>query len=115
LADHKDVSARSGRDFGEDDLSDARSLSSHSVRTNRTTHTDRSGSKSVRSIRSVRSEASKRAKKAQSWFETPLEEYKRPESPTGSQAWRSLAYICTFFIPDTCIPKNSAQAKQAWR
>lgn len=105
------------RDGPADDVS-IDSYEDRSVRSNRS---NRSGSKSVHSIRSARSarsaasKNSKLSKRAKNGFEPPLQDYKRPESPPGSQAWRSLAFICTFMIPDACVPKQGAGPKQAWR
>ena len=48
-------------------------------------------------------------------FEAPLADFCRPESPPGSQAWRSFALLCTFLVPDVCIPRKGNGAKQAWR
>jgi hypothetical protein len=101
---------------------DDTSVGSHedrSVRSNRSNRSGRSTSSksvhSIRSARSARSAASKNSKRAKNGFEPPLQDYKRPESPPGSQAWRSLAFICTFLIPDACVPKEGAGPKQAWR
>lgn len=104
-----------------DDIS-VDSYEDRSVRSSRSNRSGRStGSKSVHSIRSARSarsaasKNSHRSRRAKNGFEPPLQDYKRPESPPGSQAWRSLAFICTFMIPDVCVPKEGAGPKQAWR
>jgi hypothetical protein len=106
-------SARSNRSTG----------SARSARSNRSAGSARSArstksSRSVRSARSARSAAKSRdstARLEKNGFEAPLQEFKRPESPPGSQAWRSLAFICTFMVPDMCINRVGQGAKQAWR
>jgi hypothetical protein len=59
--------------------------------------------------------SSSRPNKTTPGFEPPLLDYRRNESPPGSQAWKSLAFLCTFLIPDPCIPRTGGGAKQAWR
>ena len=84
----------------------------------RSTRSGRSNcSKSIRSARSARSQRSKvsNAKRQKNGFEAPLQEFKRPENPPGSQAWRSMAFMCTFMVPDMCINRVGQGAKQAWR
>jgi hypothetical protein len=72
-------------------------------------------SNSSRPSRASRNSLIKRSRMSKEGFEPDLPDYLRPESPLGSQFWRSLAFLVTFFIPDVCIPVAGGGAKQAWR
>jgi hypothetical protein len=48
-------------------------------------------------------------------YAPPLESRERKEDPSSAQLWRSIAMVCTFWMPDMCIRKESAAAKLAWR
>ncbi|GAX11544.1 chitin synthase [Fistulifera solaris] len=72
-------------------------------------------SNSSRPSRASRNSLVRRSRMSKEGFEPDLPDYLRPESPPGSQFWRSLAFLVTFFIPDVCIPVAGAGAKQAWR
>jgi hypothetical protein len=72
-------------------------------------------SNSSRPSRASRNSLIRRSRMSKEGFEPDLPDYLRPESPPGSQFWRSLAFVVTFFIPDVCIPVAGAGAKQAWR
>lgn len=63
----------------------------------------------------VRKSLSRRSRTSKEGFEPNLPDFLRPESPPGSQLWRSLAFFTTFFIPDAIVPAPGAGAKQAWR
>lgn len=70
---------------------------------------------SSRPSRASRNSLSRKSRMTREGFEPDLPDYVRPESPPGSQVWRSLAFFITFFIPDAIIPSPGAGAKQAWR
>jgi len=99
-----------------DDVDDELSMSSFHSRGSQLSKGSARSSRSMRS-RSVRSAKSRNsaARRTKNGFEAPLQDFKRPENPAGSQTWRSLAFLCTFFIPDSCIRKAGPGAKQAWR
>jgi hypothetical protein len=48
-------------------------------------------------------------------YAPPLESRERKEDPPSAQLWRSIAMVCTFWMPDMCIRKEGAAAKLAWR
>lgn len=109
VTSYGDRSARSARSARS--MKSARSLQSAGVQSAKSSRSFQS----VRSARSQRSSLASSARRKKKGFEAPLPEYIRPENPPGSQAWRSLAFLCTFFVPDVCINRVGPGAKQAWR
>jgi hypothetical protein len=110
--------------FPMDDI-DGRSISSvHSSFSSRSRSSQRS-TMSRSSYRSNSSKSTKRKKKKKTkkekqrerngGFDPPLEEYVRPEHPPGSKFWKGFSWWMTCLVPDSCIPRESATVKQAWR
>ncbi len=110
--------------FPMDDI-DGRSISSvHSSFSSRSRSSHRS-SLSRSSYRSASSKSSKKKKKKKSkkerqrerngGFDPPLDEYIRPEHPPGSKFWKRFSWWMTCLVPDSCIPREGATVKQAWR
>lgn len=88
-----------------------RSISSHRSSLSRSSHRSYASSKS-----SKKRKSKKEKKRAQNGgFDPPLEEYVRPEHPSGSKFWKGFSWWMTCFVPDACIPREGATVKQAWR
>ena len=88
-----------------------RSRSSHRSSLSKSSHRSTSSSKSSKKKRSK-----KEKKRAQNGgFDPPLEEYVRPEHPSGSKFWKGFSGWMTCLVPDACIPREGATVKQAWR
>ena len=103
-------------DLTDGDMSTIPSFEGTSVRSGGSRRSkDSRISNSSRPSRSIRNSLSRRSRMSREGFEPDLPDYLRPESPPGSQFWRSLAFLATFFIPDVIVPAAEAGAKQAWR